>query len=64
MLGKVTGEAGIFSPWAVLIAGELVIFSVLSFAELSSRLPFRGGPAKYVTEAFNLRSLGTQFGRL
>ncbi|MFT5521171.1 MAG: APA family basic amino acid/polyamine antiporter [Enterobacterales bacterium] len=64
LLGKVTGEAGIFSPWALLIAGGLAIFSALSFAELSSRLPFSGGPAKYVTEAFHLKSLGTLFGWL
>jgi APA family basic amino acid/polyamine antiporter len=64
LLGKVTGEAGIFSPWALLIAGGLAIFSALTFAELSSRLPYSGGPAKYVTEAFQLRGLGTLFGWL
>jgi APA family basic amino acid/polyamine antiporter len=64
LLGKVAGEAGIFSPWALLIAGGLAIFSALTFAELSSRLPFSGGPAKYVTEAFHLRSVGTLFGWL
>lgn len=62
LLGKVTAEAGIFSPWALMLAGGLAIFSALTFAELSSRLPFSGGPAKYVTEAFHLRGLGTLFG--
>jgi amino acid transporter len=64
LLGKVTGEAGIFSPWSLLIAGGLALFSALSFAELSSRFPFSGGPAKYITEAFHLRGLGRLFGWL
>ncbi len=64
LLGKVTGEAGIFSPWAMLVAGILAIFSALTFAELSSRLPFSGGPAKYITNAFQINSIGTLFGWL
>jgi len=64
LLGKVAGEAGIFTPWAMLVAGGLAIFSALTFAELSSRLPFSGGPAKYITEAFHIKGLGTVFGWL
>ncbi len=64
LLGEVTSEAGIFSPWSMLIAGVLAIFSALTFAELSSRLPFSGGPARYITEAFRINFLGSVFGWL
>lgn len=64
LLGKVAGEAGIFSPWAMLVAGGLAIFSALTFAELSSRFPYSGGPARYISEAFQINNVGTMFGWL
>lgn len=64
LLGKVAHEAGVFSPWAMLLAGVLAVFSALTFSELASRLPFSGGPAKYISEAFQHKTLGTIFGWL
>ena len=64
LLGKVVGEGGSFAPWSMLLAGVMAIFSALTFAELSSRFPFSGGPAKYITEAFNNKILGSLFGWL
>lgn len=64
LLGKVVGESQNLAPWSMLIAGAMAVFSALTFAELSSRFPFSGGPAKYVSEAFSLKYLGSFFGWL
>ncbi len=64
LLGKVAGEAGIFTPWSMLVAGLMALFSALTFAELSARLPYSSGPAKYISEAFRSKKPGVIFGWL
>ncbi|WP_404399509.1 APC family permease [Idiomarina seosinensis] len=62
--GKVAGIAGLYAPIAFLLAGLLALFSALAFAELSSRLPFAGGSARYVEKAFGRRWLSALVGWL
>jgi len=64
LLGKVAGAAGLFTPWSMLLAGVMAVFSALTFAELSSRMPYAGGPAKYIAEGFGSTKLGSVFGWL
>ncbi len=64
LLGKVTAEAGMLTPWAMLLAGIMALFSALTFAELSSRFPFSSGPAYYITQAWQNETLGRIFGWL
>lgn len=64
LLGKVVGVAGLLAPWSMLIAGTMAVFSALTFAELSARMPSAGGPAKYISEAFNSNRLGSLIGWL
>jgi basic amino acid/polyamine antiporter, APA family len=55
LVGKVAGLSGYFTPWAFLLSALLVLFSALSYAELSVRFPKSAGEAYYVHEAFNLK---------
>lgn len=64
LLGAIVGEAGMFAPWSMVIAGVMAMFSALTFAELSARYPSSSGPAKYVTEAFHKPILGSIYGWL
>ena len=64
LLGKVAAEAQYFTPWAMLVAGLMAFFSAFSFAELSARYPKSGGPAFYMSQAFNSEKLGSVFGWL
>ncbi|TQV72086.1 amino acid permease [Aliikangiella marina] len=63
LLGKVTDIAGLLTPWAIIIAGVMALFSAFSFAELSARYPKSGGPAFYLQQAFS-RPIGQIFGFL
>ncbi|MDT8410770.1 MAG: amino acid permease, partial [Wenzhouxiangellaceae bacterium] len=62
--GKVAGEAGMYAPLAFGAAGLLALFSALTFAEFSSRLPHAGGSARYLEEAFGKRWLSALTGWL
>ncbi|MEA1889365.1 MAG: APC family permease [Pseudomonadota bacterium] len=64
LLGKISGEAALFTPIAFLCAGLLAFISATSFAELSSRLPFSAGEARYVQEGFDSKTLSTAIGWL
>lgn len=48
----VAERAGALSPWLFLAAGVLMIFVVLTMAELASYFRASGGPVLYATEAF------------
>lgn len=64
LLGKVAAESLILTPWAMLLAGGMALFSALSFAELATRFPQSSGPAYYISQAFNNEKLGSFFGWL
>ncbi len=55
LIGKVAGEAGLFTPFAFLLASVVAGFSGLSYCELSSRYPFSAGESRYAHEAFHIR---------
>lgn len=52
LTGKVAGVAGMHAPLAFLLAALLAGFTAFSFAELSSRLPYSAGEARFVQTAF------------
>ncbi len=52
LLGKVSAEAGMLTPLAVLAAAVIAVFSAFSYAELAARYPFSAGEARYVLAAF------------
>jgi amino acid transporter len=62
LTGKVVGEAGMLTPWAFLAASVIALFSAFSFAELSARLPYSAGEARYVDEAFGKQWLAAAIG--
>lgn len=62
--GEVAGKAGMHAPLAFGVAGLLALFSALAFAEWSSRLPYAGGSARYLEEAFGQRWLSAIVGWL
>lgn len=53
LIGKITGEAGAWTPLAFLIAAVIAGFTGLSYAELVSRHPWSGGEAVYIEQAFH-----------
>ncbi len=52
LVGKVSAEAGMFTPVAFLIASAVALFSAFSYAELSARYPYSAGEAHYAMVAF------------
>lgn len=58
LVGTVIGQAGIWTPLAFLLAGLVALFSALSYAEFSTRLPEAAGQAAYVEKGFSSRGLG------
>ena len=54
LVGKVAGDAGMFTPIAFVISALLAAFTGLSYAELASRFPRSGGEAIYVFKAFRI----------
>ncbi|MDO8468727.1 MAG: APC family permease [Candidatus Peribacter sp.] len=64
LVGKVAGEAGLFSPVAFIVAAILAALTGFSYAELSARYPKSGGEAIYTSKAFGIRALSTIIGLL
>lgn len=62
LIGKVASIAGLFAPISFLVACIIVLFTALTYAELSSRFPFSAGEALYAKEAFNSKSLSILIG--
>ena len=52
LVGKVSGEAGLYAPIALAIAGTFALLTGLSFSELVSRFPVSAGEVRYVSEGF------------
>ena len=64
LIGAVAGQAGAYTPWAFVLAGVVMAFTVASYAELSTRFPVSAGEAAYVRAAFQSRLLSTLTGLL
>lgn len=62
LIGKVIGEAGLWTPLAFLIAALVAAVNGLVYAELSTRSPRAGGPTDYVAKAFDRRSFAIVIG--
>ncbi len=62
LVGKVSGEAGLYGTVAFLVAATVAGFSALSYSELSARYPVSAGEAIYLNEAFHSPVLGTVVG--
>lgn len=64
LVGKVAGEAGMYTPFAFLFASVLAAFSAFSYAELSSRFPKSAGEVVYIEEGFSFKPLSLFIGIL
>ena len=53
LIGKVAGEAGIYTPMAFLLAAAIAAVTAFSYAEVSARYPRSAGEATYVLAAFH-----------
>ena len=52
LIGKITGSAGAWTPFAFLIAAVISSFTGFSYAELVARFPRSAGEAVYIQQAF------------
>ncbi|SDM57153.1 Amino acid transporter [Maricaulis salignorans] len=57
LVGEIAGLAGLYAPWAFVLAGALAAFTGLSYAELGSRYPESAGEAAYLAHGFKRRWL-------
>lgn len=62
LVGEVAKEAAQFTPLSFLIASIIALFTAISYAELSSRLPLSAGSALYVRRAFHQKWLSGLIG--
>lgn len=62
LVGKVAGEAGLYTPIAFMLASLLAAFSAFSYAELAARFPRSAGEAIYVEEGFGIKRLSVLVG--
>ena len=64
LVGEAAARAGMLAPMAFVLAGFVMLFPALCFAELSGRFPFAAGAAQFVEESFGQRLLGLTIGLL
>ena len=64
LVGKVAGDAGLYSPVAFAVAAIVAVLTGFSYAEMASRYPKSGGEAIYTAHAFGIRQLSTIIGLL
>jgi amino acid transporter len=64
LMGEVIGMAGSTALLSFVAASLLAFLSALSFAELTARMPYSAGEARYVLEAFGSRRLALVVGLL
>lgn len=64
LLGRVAGEAGMATPFALILTGMLALVSAASFAELASRYPVSAGEVRYVRMGFGRADLAALTGAL
>lgn len=62
LIGKMAGIAGVYIPLSFLLACIVVLFTALSYAELSARYPLSAGVAVYINAGFNSPVLSTVVG--
>ncbi|MBV9956599.1 MAG: amino acid permease [Pseudolabrys sp.] len=62
LVGAVAGYAGLYAPWAFLLAAVVMGLTVASYAEMCTRYPVAAGEAAYVRAAFRSRLLSTMTG--
>lgn len=62
LVGKVAGIAGMYTPFAFLLAAVLAAFTGYSYARLSVRFPRSAGEALYVSRAFSNATLSSAVG--
>jgi len=55
IIGKIAGLSGIYMPLSFLLASIVVLFTALSYAELSARYPVSAGEAVYIYKGFGSR---------
>lgn len=59
LIGAVAGHAGIYTPWAFVLAAIVMALTIGSYVELSTRFPVSAGEAAYVKAAFGSSALST-----
>ena len=64
LVGEVAGAAGMYAPFAFLVAALVAAFTAFTYAELSARHPLSGAEAVYVQEGLGRRELSTLVGLL
>lgn len=64
LIGSMAAHAGMFTPISFLVASLVALFSVLTYAELSSRFPFSAGEAVYVQEGLRITFLSRLVGMM
>ena len=62
LVGKVASISGYLTPLAFVVACIVVLFTALSYSELSSRFPYSAGEALYAKKAFNSKFLSIAIG--
>ena len=62
LVGKVAGEAGLYTPLSFIFASLLACFSAFSYAELAARFPRSAGEAIYIEEGFAIKNLSIAVG--
>ncbi|MEQ9143161.1 MAG: APC family permease [Parvibaculaceae bacterium] len=64
LIGEIGHRAGIFAPYAFILAGVLMAPTTYSFSQLVIRFPVSAGEARYVEEGFGLKWLALLVGLL
>ena len=62
LIGEMAGIAGIYIPLSFLLACVVVLFTALTYAELSARYPLSAGEAVYINAGFGSPLLSTLTG--
>lgn len=62
LIGEISAISGYFIPFSFLAACIIVLFTALSYGELSSRYPLSAGVAVYVDKAFKNKKLSVAMG--
>jgi len=62
LIGEMAGIAGIYIPLSFLLACVGVLFTALTYAELSARYPLSAGEAVYINAGFGSPLLSTLTG--
>jgi len=64
LIGEIGHQAGLFAPYAFLLAALLIAPTTYSFSKLVTRFPVSAGEARYVEEGFRLKWLAIIVGLL